>query len=86
MVGGNYHFILNFMLITLLLFVSKSVNSADLNVQLNKNETEMGKFIVAMISYQGEKNPGLPDLSDWEGKFYVDVQGNESFELPDGQL
>ncbi|MBT4193222.1 MAG: hypothetical protein HOB14_03025 [Gammaproteobacteria bacterium] len=74
------------MLITLLLFVSKSVNSADLNVQLNKNETEMGKFIVAMISYQGEKNPGLPDLSDWEGKFYVDVQGNESFELPDGQL
>ena len=86
MVGGNYHFKLKFMLIALLLFVSNSGHSADLNVQLNKNETEMGKFIVAMISYHGEKTPGLPDLSDWEEKFYVDVQGNESFELSDGWL
>ncbi len=86
MVGGIYHFKLIFMLIALLLFVCNPGHSADLNVQLNKNETEMGKFIVAKISYHGEKNPGLPNLSEWKEEFYVDVQENESFVLPDGRL
>ncbi len=70
----------------LLMFISSTGYTAELRVKLNKNETEMGKFIVATISYQGDKDPGSPNLSEWHEKFYVDIRQSELSTLPGGRL
>ncbi len=70
----------------LLMLISSAGYTAELMMKLNKNQTEMGKFIVATISYHGDKDPGSPNLSEWHEKFYVDLQHSDLSTLPDGQI
>ncbi len=74
------------LLITLTPLVNLSVYAASLQVGLNKNKVETGKYILATISYRGDSNPGELNLSEWRESFHVENQQVELTELVDGQI
>ena len=76
---------LKYLLLMLLPAISLPILSAELSVNLDKHNAEMGKFIIATIEYRGDKYPADVNLSEWHETFYVDRQDAELSEMPNGQ-
>jgi len=62
------------------------LQAATLDLQLDKSRIEMGKFIIATITYHGSKSPAAIDLSQWQDDFYFDRNDPDTVDDENNQL
>lgn len=65
---------------------SAPLQAATLDLQLDKSQVEMGKFIIATITYHGSSPPAAIDLSQWQDDFYLDRNDPEIVVNENNQL
>ncbi len=58
--------------ILLLVLLPLAAGSAELSVEVEQQQVEMGKYLNARIVYTGKHAPGLADLGQWDDDFFVD--------------
>lgn len=60
--------------------------AAELEIRLSEPQVEMGKFLKVEIIYEGETDPGGPELGLWDTDFHVDARNRESEPLASGAI
>lgn len=63
-----------------------TASAAELSVQLDRTEVEIGKYINAKIIYSGEQSVGTAKLQQWQPHFVIDRRDTETESLIDGQI
>lgn len=66
-----------FLVCAFLALSAVEATASELELDLNNTNIEMGKFILAKLSYFGEKDPGFSNLSSWETDLHVDRRDRE---------
>lgn len=69
-----------------ILWLPVAGHAASLQVALDDNQVEMGKFILARVVYEGETVPGLADLQQWQDDFVIDRRDREVENLVSGKI
>lgn len=62
------------------------LQAAQLRVELDKQQVEIGKYLNARIVYVGQQSVGLAMLGQWQTAFVIDRRDHDSDNLPDGQI
>lgn len=60
------------LLILSFLLMLNLVHAANLELELSKNQLEMGKHLTATFSYEGDTKPEQIDLGLWQDDFYIE--------------
>lgn len=73
-------------LLTLLAVMPALLHAANLSIETETRQVEMGKYLGIRIVHTGEQSPGSADLRQWQDDFHVDRRGSEVDTLSDGQI
>lgn len=74
------------LLLTLLALIPALLHAAQLSIETDAKQVEMGKYLGARIVHIGEQSAGTADLRQWHDDFHVDRRGSETDTLPNGQI
>jgi len=74
------------LLLTLLALMPVMTHAAQMFVETDDQQVEMGKYLGARIVYTGKQSAGTADLHQWHDDFHIDRRGSETDTLPDGQV
>jgi len=72
-----------YLLFTLQL-IPATLLGAQLAIEINKDQIEMGKYLKVQIIYEGDSTPGQANLNKWSNAFYIDRQDIETESTPTG--